>query len=106
MSLGEATEDKAYIIVMSSEAETSLKHEKGISPLLSVGRNDRKEDYLVINKQIFSKIYDGIYTKIVCDYHLPLHLPQVDKYEPAGDGNSPLATVPEFVNVKLALNLS
>jgi leucyl-tRNA synthetase len=30
----------------------------------------------------------------------------VDKYEPSPDGQSPLARVPDFVNVKLAENLS
>lgn len=61
---------------------------------------------LVINGKIFSKIYDWINWKIICDYRLPLELPEIDSYEPAWDGNSPLARVPEFVNVKLAENLS
>lgn len=60
---------------------------------------------LVIGGRVFSKIYDGLYSKIVCDYRLPLELPEVEKYEPAGDGQSPLATVDSFVNVKLAENL-
>ncbi len=60
---------------------------------------------LVIGGKVFSKIYDGIYSKIVCDYRLPLELPEVERYEPAGDGQSPLATVDSFVNVKLADNL-
>lgn len=60
---------------------------------------------LIIKKKVFSKIYDGIYGKIVCDYNLPLELPEVEKYEPAGDGQSPLAGVENFVNVKLADNL-
>jgi leucyl-tRNA synthetase len=47
-----------------------------------------------------------LYTKIVVDYRLPLELPEVDKYEPSPDGQSPLARVPDFVNVKLADNLS
>jgi len=29
---------------------------------------------------------------------LPVKLPQIQSYEPSGDGRSPLATVPEFVN--------
>ncbi len=33
-------------------------------------------------------------------------LPEVEKYEPAGDGQSPLATVPSFVNIPLATNLT
>lgn len=60
---------------------------------------------LVLGGKVFSKIYDGIYSKIVCDYRLPLELPEVERYEPAGDGQSPLATVDSFVNVKLADNL-
>lgn len=61
---------------------------------------------LVINWKVFSKIYDWLYGKIVCDYNLPLELPQVEKYEPAGDGQSPLAHVDSFVNIKLADNLT
>lgn len=61
---------------------------------------------LVIGGKVFSKIYDGLYSKIVCDYRLPLELPEVERYEPAGDGQSPLSTVDSFVNVKLAENLA
>lgn len=65
-----------------------------------------KARVLVIDGKEFSKIYDGIYSKIVCDYRLPLELPAVEKYEPSGDGDSPLALVPSFVNVELASNLA
>jgi leucyl-tRNA synthetase len=34
----------------------------------------------------------------VPDDQLPVVLPEVDNYEPSGDGRSPLANVPEFVN--------
>lgn len=61
---------------------------------------------LVINKQVFSKIYDWIYTKIVCDYRLPLELPEVEDFAPSGDGQSPLAKVDSFVEIKLADNLT
>lgn len=61
---------------------------------------------LVLNWKVFSKIYDWLYWKIICDYRLPLELPEVDNFEPAWDGNSPLARVDDFVNVKLAENLS
>ncbi len=60
---------------------------------------------LIIWWKVFSKIYDWIYWKIVCDYRLPLELPEVKKFEPAGDGQSPLANVDSFVNIKLAENL-
>ncbi len=61
---------------------------------------------LIINGKSFSKVYDGIYWKIVCDYSLPLELPQVENYAPSWDGQSPLANVESFVNVKLADNLN
>ncbi len=60
---------------------------------------------LVINGKPFSRVYDGLYTKIVVDYRLPLELPEVDKYEPSPDGQSPLARVDSFVNIELAKNL-
>ncbi len=68
------------------------------------GRDDG--DYLMIDGKEFSKIHDGLYTKIICDYKLPLELPAVERYEPAGDGNSPLATVDSFVQVQVASNLA
>jgi leucyl-tRNA synthetase len=61
---------------------------------------------LIIAWKTFSRVYDGINGKIIIDSRLPLTLPEVEKYEPAGDGQSPLATVSEWVNVKLADNLS
>jgi len=60
---------------------------------------------LVVNGKIVSKIYDGIYYDIICDYSLPLELPEVEDFAPTGDGHSPLAKVDNFVNVSLADNL-
>lgn len=37
--------------------------------------------------------------ELVPESELPVLLPAVDNYEPAGDGSSPLAHIPEFVNV-------
>lgn len=37
--------------------------------------------------------------QLVPEQDLPVYLPPVDHYEPAGDGSSPLAHIPEFVNV-------
>lgn len=66
----------------------------------------KDSDILMIWDKEFSKVYDGIYGKIVCDYRLPLELPEVEDFAPAWDGQSPLAKVDSFVNVKLADNLS
>ena len=62
-------------------------------------------EYLYIKWKQFSKIYDWLYGKIVCDNNLPLELPEVEKYEPSWDGTSPLTKVESFVNIKLAENL-
>lgn len=61
--------------------------------------------YLFLNREKI-KIYDGIYSKIICDYRLPLELPQVQDYAPSWDGSSPLSKIENFVNIKLADNLS
>lgn len=65
----------------------------------------KDNNILMIWEKEFSKIYDWIYWKIVCDYRLPLELPDIDNFEPAGDGNSPLAKLDDFVNIELAENL-
>jgi leucyl-tRNA synthetase len=52
------------------------------------------------------KITRGISDWLLPDWDLPLKLPEVEKYEPSGDGQSPLATIPSWVNVKLGKNLT
>ena len=37
--------------------------------------------------------------QVVSDDLLPVYLPEVEHYEPSGDGTSPLASIPDFVNV-------
>jgi leucyl-tRNA synthetase len=61
---------------------------------------------LIIWGKSFSRVYDGLTGKLIIDSRLPLTLPEVEKYEPSGDGQSPLATVPDWVNVRLADNLT
>lgn len=83
--------------------------EKDLEKLPTKPSNDawiKNSDTLMIWDKEFSKIYDWIYSKIVCDYRLPLELPEVENFEPAWDGNSPLARVDDFVNIRLAENLS
>ncbi len=47
--------------------------------------------------------HDGIISQVP-ESELPLQLPQVDSYAPAGDGQSPLATVPEWVSAGYETN--
>ncbi|MDD3303209.1 MAG: leucine--tRNA ligase, partial [Candidatus Gracilibacteria bacterium] len=65
-----------------------------------------KNGLIGFSVEYISGIYDGLYGKIICDYNLPLKLPEVENYEPAGDGNSPLMKVESFVNVSIANNLN
>jgi len=96
MSLDDEMETgKAYVLKETANGESDSR------TLCSKGQVKS----LVIDGKIVSKIYEGIYTDIVCDYRLPLELPEVEAYEPAGDGNSPLTKVDEFVNIELASNL-
>ena len=95
-SISEATDSKlAYI----------LKRDEVVGECVKGAICHGKVREMVIGGKVISKIYDGLYGKIICDYQLPLELPEVANYEPAGDGNSPLALVSEFINVELASNL-
>lgn len=55
--------------------------------------------------EVIWKLYRWIDSWILPDYTLPLKLPEVERYEPSGDGQSPLATIPDWVNVRLGNNL-
>lgn len=55
---------------------------------------------------ILGKLTRWISGWLLPDWNLPLKLPEVEKYEPSGDGESPLATIPEWVNVHLGKNLT
>ncbi len=54
---------------------------------------------------VLGRLYRWIDSWILPDYTLPLKLPEVEKYEPSGDGQSPLATIPDWINVRLGNNL-
>lgn len=96
--LSEVTDkNKAYVLFKDADSSSDSR---------TVCSVMQKEKFLVIEGKIFSKIYEWLYGRIVCDYWLPLKLPQVENYEPAWDWNSPLTKVEDFVNVKLADNLS
>ncbi len=96
--VSEATDENiAYILRRKPEEGEDVKG--AICP------NSWQVRELIIWGKVFSKIYDGIYGKIVCDYRLPVELPEMQDFAPAWDGQSPLAKDDNFVNVKLAENL-
>ena len=114
----EKTEDakmgEASVIARNDPFSVALRRTKAIQvpetldrhTSLHSARDDGPIESLVIDGKIFSDIYTGITGKLIIDSRLPVTLPEVEKYEPAGDGQSPLATVPDWVNVKLADNLN
>ncbi len=55
--------------------------------------------------KMIGKMTRGISGWLLADWDLPLKLPEVEKYEPSGDGESPLATIPSWVHVQLGENL-
>jgi leucyl-tRNA synthetase len=76
---------------------------------LSTTRNDEcwlDGDILKKWEKTLGKITRGISDWLLPDWDLPLKLPEVEKYEPSGDGQSPLATIPSWVNVQLGKNLT
>jgi leucyl-tRNA synthetase len=74
-SLDNLDVSKAYILVRTpSEEEKKLPH---------LIQEDGKVHELIINGKPFSKVYNGLYSKIVIDWNLPLTLPEIEKYEPA-----------------------
>lgn len=63
-------------------------------------------DLLMKWDTILGKLTRWISGWLLPDWDLPLKLPEVEKYEPSGDGESPLATIPDWVNVRLGNNLT
>ena len=91
------------LIHISHDDYAKLPTEKGSGPYIEIRG---AKEFLMIDGVEFSQIYDGLTGKLIIDSSLPLLLPEVERYEPSGDGQSPLATVPEWVDIALAANLT
>ncbi len=77
------------------EKDTAYTYEQADGWYLTVGQFHTKID-----------TKSGVATYIIGDYDLPLRLPEVERYEPSGDGRSPLSTLPDWTRVRLASNLT
>lgn len=112
LPLTKAVESKDGKLVHSSHYDgltVSEAQEKLGVRLEAEGIGERKIQYKLRDWLISRQRYWGcpipvIHTKdgeeqLVEVENLPVELPVVDSYEPAGDGSSPLAHIPAFVNV-------
>ena len=109
---GKPFEAKEGVLVNSSyyDGQTVAEAQQNLGMRLeSDGIGNRKIQYKLRDWLISRQRYWGcpipiIHTKdgeeqLVPLNQLPVELPYVDHYEPSGDGTSPLAHIPEFVNV-------
>ncbi|MBS1700552.1 MAG: leucine--tRNA ligase [Armatimonadetes bacterium] len=108
---GKAFETKEGTLVNSSyydgQTVADAQHNLGVR-LETDGIGNRKIQYKLRDWLISRQRYWGcpipvIHTKdgeeqLVPMADLPVELPYVESYEPSGDGSSPLAHIPEFVN--------
>lgn len=98
--------------MINSGEYNGMTYEEGTASLgrwiEGLGIGERKTQYKLRDWLISRQRYWGcpipvIHTKdgeeqLVPTNALPVELPAVDNYEPSGDGSSPLAHIPEFVN--------
>ncbi len=68
--------------------------------------NYRLRDWLFSRQRYWGEPFPVLYTDdgeilLEDESALPVKLPDVESYQPSGTGESPLATIPEFVNVTL-----
>ncbi len=105
-------EAKDGILVNSGEysGQTVKDAQQGLGEWIeALGIGERKIQYRLRDWLISRQRYWGCpipvihaaegELQLVPDRDLPVYLPDVANYEPAGDGSSPLAHIPDFVNV-------
>jgi len=103
----------SYGVLVNSAEFTSMTSEEGKKAITEKLKKEGKGDFTVnfkLRDWIFSRQHywgepipiihcDKCGTLPISEDQLPLTLPDVEKYEPTDDGQSPLAAISEWVNV-------
>jgi leucyl-tRNA synthetase len=103
----------SYGVLVNSAEFTSMTSEEGKKAITEKLKKEGKGDFTVnfkLRDWIFSRQHywgepipiihcDKCGTLPISEDELPLTLPDVEKYEPTDDGQSPLAAISEWVNV-------
>lgn len=113
VTIPEQVQEKDGVMVNSNFLDGMGIHdatEKMKDHMEEMGMGMRKSSYRIRDWLISRQRYWGAPIPIIhCpndgvvpvpENQLPVLLPEIQSYEPAGDGRSPLARVPEFVNTK------